>query len=408
MNEESLMENLTLTMKVAKPHTIDPLEGHTVVIFEQVGSSGEEFRFEIAPGQTAPVTKPTLFETLRGRKPPTYFAYAVTGLPELRWQFTADVTLDIQTHSFTLLVTLAYSVSEPRILVTRRNDDPIRQVRDHVTSLLARQFAQRTWLEVLQNFRSVERVVVASIVPLVQQYAAQFGIHVHDLELNHRLTDIDIQRIVEEEEAEQEQQRARRKGKVDRTRIEEEAETVSLQDSLQHRRAVRERQRVIDQRPHDLKISNFHREDMVNDALAEATVSGIKILGTAIQTPADFQAFMKMQGAETHSAIEGRRNNSRQLLAEGGNGQNGAESVIAEALETTERMGLLRSQKQKLQSAILHIVAEVLLDDAAADEVIQRHVAQVDEIRREPKLAMEHADYLKQFVHFEILRDTLR
>lgn len=395
------MENLTLMMKIAKPHTIDPLEGHTVVIFENVGNAGEEFRFEIAPGQTAPVAKRTIFEVIRGRKPPTYFAYAVTGMPELRWQFTADVTLDIQTHTFTLLVTLTYSVSEPRILVTRRNDDPIRQVRDHVIALLARQFAQRTWAEVLQNFRDVERIVVASIVPLAQQYASQFGINVHDVELNHRLSTEDVDRLLNVERVKMNEE-AKRVGLIATD------QTQELQESLEDERTVRGLERLVARRALDVRVANIGREDQLADSYAKTMARVIENVGARAETAGDIRELLKIRGWEETPLVESGPNHGRRAVTAGESGPSSTVAVIAEALETTERIGLSRSQKQQLQSAILHVIAEIILNAEGAEGMIERYAAQIDEIRHELKVSREHADYLKQFVQFETLRDALR
>src|SRR5690349_20842273 len=120
------MENLTLIHKLIKPHTVDPLEGHTVVIFEKIGEAGEEFRFEIEPGMRKPKSPIGLLKWARGRRAGTsHFAYAVTSDPELRLRFSTPVKMDTQAHTFTLVTTMAYSIAEPRLVVTRRNDDPL-------------------------------------------------------------------------------------------------------------------------------------------------------------------------------------------------------------------------------------------------------------------------------------------
>src|SRR5437764_4270709 len=106
------MENLTFVHKIVKLHTIDPLEGHTVVVIEKIGEAGEEFRFEIEPGQRVPKTAADLFRWLRGgRGRDRYFAYAVTNNQELRLKYTAPVKMDDQAHTFTLIVNLGYAVA---------------------------------------------------------------------------------------------------------------------------------------------------------------------------------------------------------------------------------------------------------------------------------------------------------
>lgn len=421
MNEESLMENLTLTMKVAKPHTIDPLEGHTVVIFETVGEAGEEYRFEIEPGQTRPKTKLNLFEVLRGRKAPNYFAYAVTGLPELQWTFTTDVVLDIQAHTFTLLVTLAYSVGEPRVLVTRRNDDPIRKVREKIADMLVREFAQRRWTEIRYDFRVVEREVVAATLDPLRQYAAFFGIRIHNISLSHRLQEIDFADILDDEAAENAKARAQREGEGARVVIAETAHTKALEEKLQHdaelQRKEREQQlttlaltHTLDRRPHEALLAGHRRADEVADAWADAAVIAIKVAGGAIHTPAELMDALHYMrsAADQLNALGDGSTPARGFLNARSNGQSGASTLITEAFLETERMGLSLTRKQQLQSAVLHLVAELLLDGDGRPAVVDEYAERIDALRAELKLPIEHFDYLKKFVNHELLGESLR
>jgi hypothetical protein len=421
MTEESPMENLTLAMKVVKPHTIDPLEGHTVVIFETVGDAGEEYRFEIEPGQTRPKTKLNLFEWARGRKAPNYFAYAVTGLPELRWTFTTDVVLDIQAHTFTLLVTLSYSVSEPRLLVIRRNDDPIRKVRDYIADVLTRAFAQRRWSEIRHDFRLVEREIVKAALDSLRQFAAYFGIRIHDLWLNHRLQKIDFDEILAEEDAAARKAAIEREAEVARTSLVQTAQTKTLEQNLgqeaalrgkehEHELASLGRSHALEGRPQEAVLEGYRRADRISDAYVEAAVTALTNAGSAIRTPDELmQTLDQIRGAaeQLHALGEGSAPIARGFIAARNSGQSGAAAVIGEVLIETERMGLLLAQKQKLQSAILHLIAELLLDGAGNATIIDEYAKRIEDIRAEPRLAMEYSDYLKKFVDPNRLRESL-
>jgi hypothetical protein len=408
------MDNLTLSLKVAKPHTIDPLEGHTVVIFEKVGDAGEEYRFEIEPGQTRPRTKLNLFEWLRGQKPPNYFAYAVSGLPELRWTFTTDVTLDIQAHKFTLLVTLAYSVGGPRLLVTRRNDDPIRQVRDYIAGLLARQFAQRTWGEIRHDFRLMERQIIAATIDAARQFADHFGIRVHGIELNHRLQEKDFADLQQQEAAQRAKEQAELDGEVERAKLAQTAQTDTMKSGFDRERALRDkeheqelslldRDHEIDRRSREALLARYRRDDMLDEAVAQTIV---RLTGSA-ETPDDLlRTFGKLRANDQLSIGSGSA--PQRAILTGGSQQSGAGPTVAEALSETEQMGFAHKDKQQLQSAILHLIAELLLDGSADEQAIARYAAKIDELRHDLKLSREHSEYLKQFVHFEPLRESLR
>ena len=71
-------------------------------------------------------------------------------------------------------------------------------------------------------------------------------------------------------------------------------------------------------------------------------------------------------------------------------------------------MRLDLTSKQKLQSTILHLIAELLLDGDGDQAALRTYAGRIDDFRHDPKLAMEHSDYLKKFVNCDILRDALR
>ena len=89
-------------------------------------------------------------------------------------------------------------------------------------------------------------------------------------------------------------------------------------------------------------------------------------------------------------------------------GQSGAGAIIAEMLTRTEQLGWEIARKQKLQSAILHLIAELLLNGDSTRSLLEQYSNRIVEIRSQGSLPLEQFDYLKKFVDFEHLANELR
>ena len=129
----------------------------------------------------------------------------------------------------------------------------------------------------------------------------------------------------------------------------------------------------------------------------------------AIHTPADLLAAigdLRNTAGQVQELGSGASPAKGLLGPRGGNGQNIVAAKVAEAFAETERMGFEVKRKEKLQSAILHLVAEVLLGSERDGAVVAAYTSRIDDFRH--GLKMQHSDYLKQFVNVESLRESLR
>lgn len=419
-----MMDNLTFAQKIIKQHTVDPLEGHTVVVIEQVGEAGEEFRFEIQPGERVPKNGIDLFRWLRGgRGGPNYFAYAVTGNPELRLRFSAPVKVDTQAHSFMLVVDVDYRVASPRLLVTRRNDDPIRKLRDEISAKLARSLAPLSWISIRHEFREIEREAIAETIESLREFAERYGLELRNLSLACELEEGDFIDVKHEAAVEQQSEVHKRTSEFDRLKVVEESKTTAVKNEQAHLEALRQKKREHDllvlDREQQLSRSQLEsnltaRINLVRigDAATEAAVTALKAVGGSIRTPAELvRAFQDLIGAvsEARALIEGDGHDGHAggagFLTQAG--QNGAAAVIADMLAQTANMSCDRMQKQQLQSGILHLVAELLRERDAEASVIEKYRTEIERIRSEANLQVDQFDYLKKFVDTEKLRSEL-
>lgn len=420
------MENLTLAHKVIKPHTVDPLEGHTVVVFERVGEAGEEFRFEIEPGMRVPRTRLDLFKWLRGgRGGANYFAYAVNGDPELRLKFSTPVKMDNQAHTFILVTTLSWFVAEPRRVVTRRNDDPVRKLRDEIGSRLQHELAGRSWISIRNEFRELSREVVGATIESLRQFASRYGLAIHDLALACDLHEQDFADARNEAAIEQQIDIHQREADFERLKISEELKTSALRNEQLHRERLRQQEREDElatlERMQTLRgaelqtaLDKWLNMRRVGAAATDAAVAAIASAGGAIRTPAELlQAFTALQGAV--SQMRGLTEGSGGGASDGGafrllgsGSQNGAAALVAEMFARTDQMACPIQKKQQFQSAILHLVGELLLDGGAAPATIEQYCSRIDELRTQGGLPVEHFDYLKRFVDADRLRNELR
>ena len=401
---ENLRETLTFAEQVIKTHPtepIAPLAGHVVVVLEKLGSGGEEFRYDLKESQRPPAPART-FKSLFMEKP-QFIAFAVTAERQRRLTFTTNVTMDVALHTFVLTIDLVYSISDPRLLVTHRTQDPLRRIRDEASSLIAPELAQREWSRVRTDFRHLAREVVLIVLARLQRFASDYGVFVQEIALNHRLTENDFVDIANREKA----------------------AAVALDDELAHERDVRRAEydhvleigrhtHTIDS--HDVRSSAAAsiRYNDIADAAARGAIKAIETASTAIHSPAELaQAVSTIRQAIETMRDLGNGNGRAQLQGAGSiaalpAAQSGAGTVIAELLTETEQMSWSSlAVKQRLQAATLHLIAELMLPDAT-DESITNYREGLSDARAAVALPLDQSDYFGQYIDSDRLRRRLR
>ncbi|HYK05873.1 MAG TPA: toll/interleukin-1 receptor domain-containing protein [Thermoanaerobaculia bacterium] len=325
------MENLTFALGVIKQHDASPLEGHTVVVLERVSESGEEFRCELRPGQALPRAPFRLRDMfLIGRRVPSVFAFAVSNNSELRVLGTVDVRTQDQTYAFAADIHIEFRVADPRLVVTRRQDDPVARIRDEARALAARELAWRDWPDIRHRFREVGREIVDSILTRLRGHSANYGLWVSTVSLGIHAGDRERAAIHEE--------------------IESERRAEQREAELRNAIKVQEEQAVIDA---------YERQKMVFDAAAEAAASALRNIGSQISNVDELAQVIELsRRALGQLAADERPNLLSACSSSYGNGDPGSMEVAFRAVWP--------SAIEEASSSLLTVYASVGSEGAAA------------------------------------------
>lgn len=417
------MGNLTLEEKLVVDHEgIDSLPGYTVVLFEKLDKGGAAFSRLLNPGERFQQSGFRFWD-----KSNKYFSVAVNK-SVLSYSFEEPVTLDDEIHTFTLKFHLKYRASNPQLVAELRDQDPLRKLRDETALVVGRACAQRKWEMVTNRFRELEVVVMNGERSALRQYAGTLGLEIFSIALDKRLPSevVAIPKAQEKAEEEKrkfqiEQELESTKEEIKRTRahlrrledienqylirdreLEKQYELKDREDAIQ--RAARERE--LDGVTHqhamrgaqadgELELQEreaaVHREKQRRKLLedqTEAMGTAVKNAAEGISTPAEL-----LEGAQVVQQISGiaQSNGGTSPLTTGlpgtngngyalGAGDDGLLGLANQFIAESERWSCTYAQKQAVRSAVLHLVAEALLDDHADDKVLKQYADRLSEI----------------------------
>ncbi|HKO44461.1 MAG TPA: toll/interleukin-1 receptor domain-containing protein [Pyrinomonadaceae bacterium] len=176
--------NLTLVQQVAKEHLgLDALPGYVLVVFER-REQGAVFSRLVNSGESFSAGFRIPFRDLSQK----YFAIAVND-SVLSYAFEHLIALDDGSEEFTLNFHLTYRVAEPRKVAEILEQDPLRQLRDEVVRVIARNCAKRKAEMFRGRFRDLERIVIDSESVRLRPYAAELGFKIISIDLDKPLPD---------------------------------------------------------------------------------------------------------------------------------------------------------------------------------------------------------------------------
>lgn len=369
--------NLTFMQNIIRVHTPDALEGHTVVVLEKMGAAGEIFRYQLTPGQIPPKRPLNLPELFKGdHSGPAYLAFAVTDNNELRTSTTVDVKTDDQKHSFSVTIQIAFKVANARLLVARRDDDPVQQMKEETASVIAQGLARKSWAEIRQSFRDIEKEIVPKVIPALRRFADSYGLGVETLALGCHLSEQDMRLIEQEAEAD----------------LATERQKIALRQAI----ALR---------PLQAKANAQTRQDRVFEAAADAAAQAIRNVPGSIHTVAElvksFETFVRYSG-------NGGEELAQRLIEEtaaSNTGMNGNAALIADALAQIAKLSCGFTQKRMAQSAVLHLIAELLLEDPDS-QTVDRYRKSIEAMSG-PANPANQIEALERFADTEWLREQL-
>jgi hypothetical protein len=427
------MDNLTMLQKVFRPHAgLDPLEGYALVVYQQIGEGGAEFRGIIRPGERFQKRRFGLTSWLGLSESQNYFAIAINLASEMRHSFSDHFTMDDHVHEFDLVVDLAYCVADPESIATARNDDPLRQLCEKILLVIGGDLRRSEWVEVRYNFRMLEQAVVNRVMDSLQAFAAELGFAIKDIALRLRLPEavleVDIKREVTQRELEKfqnEQAAARARmeeaGKTEDEKRRREQEKLKQDEDNKAERRRQELENKSDLRLLEDQEHSYQQRRILRESTTEATSIALKEVGKNISTPAELlegaNAAYTLASKTLNGAPDGPADTRElwpnqaapNLSLPAANDPNWIK-LLTQAIADIEGWNYPFEQRRALNSAILHLVGEVLLDDRANDDALKHYADKIFTLSREfsPPLTLQQSRLLEKIRKYEQFREQVK
>jgi len=351
------MSNQTFEERLVRDHPAEPLEGHNVVVFERVGGSGERFRTILPPGKPL---KRGLLERLwpQGR----FFAVAVDASPDLHLDVSQHVVLeDEEAHRFDLLLDLYYSVSDPHLLASLRNRDPLRMVAERARQVIGRDVRQLQWTEVVFSFSVSAQEILQHRLQELKGFAAGYGIALRSLEVG---------RLLPEEATTDALQHEKDLARISR----DERVGLAMRESSRRLKDA-ENLHALGGADLDAAAQDVRDAARVRAAAVDARIGAIGVLGSQVTTPDEFRATFQgsiQPGGASGAApgmLPGAGVSSTAALTAGAGGLSVLLQQVVSATQNVSGSG----KRLELRSVLLHLVAEVLLEELGEPAVRTRY-----------------------------------
>lgn len=351
------MSNQTFEERLVRDYPAEPLEGHNVVVFERVGESGEKFRTILPPGTPL---KRGLLERLwpQGR----FFAVAVDASPDLHLDVNQHVVLeDEEAHRFDLLLDLYYSVSDPHLLASLRNRDPLGLVAERARQVIGRDVKQLQWTEIVFGFAVSAQEVLRHRLPELRDFAAAYGIALRSLEMG---------RLLPEEAT-----RGARQTEADLDQISRDERVGMARMESARRMSDAENLHTLGAADLDAAAQDVRDAARVRAAAVDGRIRAIGAVAGEISTPDEFRAVFQ-GGIHPGGApgampgmLPGPGTSPTAVLTAGTGGLSVLLQQVVSATQNVSGSG----KRLELRSALLHLIAEVLLEDLGEPAVRTRH-----------------------------------
>jgi hypothetical protein len=353
---ERPMSNRTYEERLVKDHPAEPLEGHNVVVFERVGKAGEKFLTILPPGTPL---KRGLLGLVRQ---PRYFAVAVDASADLHLDVREHVVLeDDEAHSFELLLDLYYSVSDPRLLAGYRDGDPLGRLGRRARQAIGRDLAQLQWTEIVYAFGVSVQEVLRHRLPGLKAFAAGYGIALRTVEVGRLLPEV-YTAPAARTAAELDQ--ISRSERVDLARM-EAARRIGDARNLH----------ALGSADMDAAAQDVRDTARVRAAVVDGRVHAVGRVAGDVSTPDEFRAVFQggiQPGPDPFAAPETLPGFAPEGPTALPPATGGLLALLHQVVSATQSVGGPETRLE-LRSALLHLVAEVLLEDRAEEEVRARY-----------------------------------
>lgn len=391
------MSNDTFEERLVKDHPAEPLEGHNVVVFERVGAAGEKYLTILPPGTPL---KRGLLDLVRN---PRYFAVAVDASPDLHLDVRQHVVLDDEeAHRFDLLLDLYYSVSDPRLLAGHRNRDPLGMVGQRARQVIARDVGQLQWAEIVFGFGVSAQEVLRRRMPELRDFAAGYGIALRSVEVSRLLLEADTA--------------AARKTATDLDQISRGERVDLARMEADRRKGDAVNLHTLGSADMDAAAQDARDAARIRAAAVDGRIRAIGTVADGVSNPDEFRVVFQggvqpgvgpgTGNGTGNGALSGFSTDGTTLLPAAAGGLLALLQQVVTATQNVAGSG----KRLELRSSLLHLIAEVLMEDLGDPAVRARHAERARELFAPLKgsLAPHELDALRALSDPEELERSLR
>jgi hypothetical protein len=192
-------------------------------------------------------------------------------------------------------------------------------------------------------------------------------------------------------------------------RVGQEREIADVEHQYDKRGTELDKQIELKDKEDDAQRARLIRE--LREKQAEAVGTIYTNIASNIQTPSEAVEAIESQ-VHAQRILQADNGTSRSpseiaapvtggyLPASGGEGLSG---LLSQAITQIEQWGCTYAQKQALRSSIMHIVAEVQLEDHADKDALRQHADKLAELAKSLRLPPPQYSFLKRFWDYEQL-----
>jgi hypothetical protein len=396
------MSNLTQSKKVAREVSLDPIPGHTLVVYKRSGGSGKSFFIELNPEQQFTEEKKNWWQRFTS-DPPSYIAYAVNRNEALKLVISR-LLLTSHGRACDLIISVEYHVSAPRRVADRYDDDPLTLLEEAIFDSLKDGLANSDWDDIKRRFATVAEDALINGRAKIDRRADNLGFAIESIKLERQLHQKDLKELEAEDlreqmQVEQEKQRIEHEAAMHRNNLEHvrEVNKVEQEGYLQHKKVEQEgalqfkkleqegalQDKTLEQQASRLAIQNtldaYEQRKRLNDGVVDSSVKALDItagnIDSIAQLEAGHRAFGRMArgiggvdgsgGGSGASGVAGIGEAPRYGALTEGTGASGSLPKVVDLLTRTlhaiEDAGLASTDKNRLLSVLLHLTAESLL-----------------------------------------------
>lgn len=393
------MSNLTQTKKVAREVSLDPIPGHTLVVYKRSGDRGKSFFIELNPEQQFTEERKGWWRRFTS-DPPSYIAYAVNRNESLKL-IISRLLLTSQGRAFDLIITVEYHVEAPRRVADRYDDDPLALLEEDIFDSLKDVLANSEWDDIKYRFAAVAEEALIGSRGKIDRRAANLGFAIESVKMERQLQQKDLRELEAEElrehmRVEQEKQRIEHEAAIQRANLEHVREVKKLEQQgyLQEKTLEQQASRIEIKR----KLDNYERTKRLHDGIVDHSITGIGRAAEEInsfrQIEDGYRTFKRMAqetgagdgGGGAGSGSQGGEGLRYGFLMEGAGDSGSLPKVIdllTRTLRAVEEVGLTPADKNHLLSALLHIAAESMLGTDCDDAQIERYESRLQDVATE-------------------------